>query len=56
MKRPPTRRQRAWLAAQSAEALDEADHQALRVISQINLTLKTAVEIAQRFSTTVCRR
>jgi transposase len=56
VKRPPSCRQLAWLTAQSAEALDEADQQVLRVVSQINPTLRMAVEMAQQFAAMVCQR
>jgi transposase len=56
VKRAPSCRQLAWLTAQSAEALDEADQHALVVVSQINATLKTTVDMAQRFAAMVCQR
>lgn len=56
MRRPPTCRQLAWLSAQSAEALDEADQQALSLVSQISPSLRTAVAMAQQFAAMVCQR
>lgn len=53
VKRPPSCRQLAWLSTQSAEALAEADQQPLRVVSHINPTLNTTVELAQRFAAMV---
>ncbi len=54
--RPPSCRQLAWLTAQSAEALDEADQQVLAKVCEINTTLKTTINLAQRFAAMVCQR
>jgi transposase len=56
MRRPPTCRHLAWLTAQSAEALDEADQAALSRVSQVSPNLRTTVEMAQQFAAMVCQR
>jgi transposase len=56
IRRPPTCRHLAWLTAQSAEGLDEADQQALSLVSQISPSLRTTVELAQQFAAMVCQR
>jgi transposase len=54
IRRPPTCRHLAWLTAQSAQGLDEADQQTLDPVGQINPSLKTAVDLAQQFAAMVC--
>jgi transposase len=56
IRRPPTCRHLAWLTAQSTSGLGDGDQQALCLVSEINTTLKTTVELAQQFSTMVCQR
>lgn len=56
MRRPPTCRHLAWLTAQSAEALDEADQAALSRVSQVSPNLRTTVDLAQQFAAMVCAR
>lgn len=56
IRRPPTCRHLAWLTAQSTSRLGDGDQQALGMVSDINPTLKTTVELAQQFSTMVCQR
>jgi transposase len=56
VKRPPTCRHLAWLAAQSAERLDETDQPALNLVSQIHPSLTVAVDLAQQFAAMVCQR
>ena len=56
IKRLPTCRMLAWLAARPTESLDEERQRAVIRLSQINPTLRTAVDLAQAFTTMVCQR
>jgi transposase len=55
IRRPPTCRHLAWLTAQSTNRLGEGDQQTLSLVSDINPTLKTTVELAQQISMMVCK-
>ena len=56
MRRPPTCQHLAWLTAQSAERLNEADQEALSRVSQVSPRLRTTVDLAQQFAAMVCQR
>jgi transposase len=56
VRRSPTTRLLAWLATQPVETLTEERQQWVSRLSQINATLKTAVDLAQAFSTMVRQR